>query len=98
KVAFESALDGVEACAKLGSFLPDLIITDLTMPKMDGIELIKFLRSNDRYKHIHIIIFTAAEINGKLEDIVKELDVDAIFSKKVSIEKLINYIHENFRA
>ncbi len=42
--------DGEDALAKLGNDRVDLIITDVNMPRMDGITLIKQLRANDVHK------------------------------------------------
>ena len=43
-------------------FLPDLILTDLTMPDMDGFTLIEKIRESETLKHIPIVIFSARPI------------------------------------
>lgn len=55
------ARDGKEACDIALKNLPDLIIIDVIMPEMNGIEVAKFLRKNDETKHIPIIVLSATE-------------------------------------
>ena len=52
------AEDGVDALNKLQSQIVNMVITDLNMPNMDGIELIKKLRANPDYKFAPIIMLT----------------------------------------
>ncbi len=52
------AVDGVDALSKLQQNPPDMVLTDLHMPNMDGIELIKNVRSNPSFKFIPIIFLT----------------------------------------
>ncbi len=52
------AIDGVDALSKLSDKKADMVLTDLNMPNMDGIELIKNIRQNPRYKFIPIIFLT----------------------------------------
>lgn len=53
------AIDGVDAMKKLNEDNPvHMMITDLNMPNMDGIELIKNVRSNPKYKFMPIIMLT----------------------------------------
>jgi CheY-like chemotaxis protein/anti-sigma regulatory factor (Ser/Thr protein kinase) len=54
-VAF--AVDGAEALAKIERQLPDLVVTDLVMPQMDGLELVSALRS--RYPLVPAILITS---------------------------------------
>ncbi len=54
--AVESATDGKEALEILKTVLPDLIITDMQMPKMDGTELITNLKSSTHTADIPIVI------------------------------------------
>ena len=55
------AREGKEACDIALKQSPDLIILDVIMPEMNGIEVAKFLRKNDETKHIPIIMLSATE-------------------------------------
>ena len=70
----ERANDGEEALQKVESFLPDVILLDYMMPKLNGIEVVKRLRQDERYKLIPVILVTA---KGSLEDKVRGLDAGA---------------------
>jgi two-component system chemotaxis response regulator CheY len=59
------AEDGVQALDVLGSKSPDLIITDVNMPNMDGITLIGKLREMDKFKSIPIIMLTTEHTDDK---------------------------------
>lgn len=68
--------DGWEAFAYLSdetNILPNLIITDIEMPNMDGFQLIESIRKNNRLKHLPIIV-----ISSHVEDHLAELDNDAV--------------------
>ncbi|MDE5622884.1 MAG: response regulator, partial [Alistipes sp.] len=53
------AEDGVEALEKIRSEMPDIVVTDLMMPRMDGIELIDRVRHDFTMSHIPIVMLTA---------------------------------------
>lgn len=57
-VQFEQAGSGLEAIEKLALFRFDLIILDLNMPDMHGMEVLQFVRRHDLYKDIAIVILT----------------------------------------
>ncbi len=59
------AEDGVDALAKLEERTADLILTDLNMPNMNGIELIKNLRTNDTYRFTPIMLLTTVSQEEK---------------------------------
>jgi len=51
----ERAGDGEEALKKVESFLPDVVLLDYMMPKMNGIEVLKHLRQDERFKTLPVI-------------------------------------------
>ena len=54
----EGAGDGEEGIAKVKTFKPDLVLLDLVMPKMDGMEALKKLKEDGETKDIPVIILT----------------------------------------
>ena len=62
------AVDGKDAIDKLSGAAPDLIITDINMPNMDGISLVKNLRADSRFSTTPILILTTeSDTNRKNE-------------------------------
>ena len=60
-----TATDGVEGLAAVELYQPDLIVTDVMMPRMDGYEMIRRVRGNPQTKFIPVIIQSAARIQGR---------------------------------
>jgi two-component system, chemotaxis family, response regulator Rcp1 len=97
------AHDGVEAMAFLnregmyaGAPLPDLILLDLNLPKMDGREVLALIKQDEDLKIIPTVILTTSEAE---EDIVKsyKLQANCYLSKPVQLEafeKLVKSINE----
>jgi len=85
--------DGEEAYQVFNSFKFDLIITDLKMPKMDGMTLIKMVREKDGYIPIIIITGYGSEKNRML---AKSYGVNHILSKPCSIMEISNTVDEVF--
>jgi signal transduction histidine kinase/DNA-binding response OmpR family regulator len=81
------AKDGEEAFEKAENFIPDLIITDIRMPVMDGYELCRKIRASELVNHIPVIILTA---KGNEEDRIKgiEAGAEAYLTKPFNSEEL----------
>ena len=61
------AADGVEACIHCWSELPDLVIADVVMPRMDGFTLCQELRANSVSQHIPILLATGLDDIASIE-------------------------------
>lgn len=66
-----SAENGLHAIEKLGSDTVNLILTDLNMPYMDGIELIKTLRADPNWADIPILMVTTEDDEAEKEKAMK---------------------------
>jgi two-component system phosphate regulon response regulator PhoB/two-component system alkaline phosphatase synthesis response regulator PhoP len=68
--------------------VPDLLILDLMLPDMDGLEVCKFIRNNDKYSHIPIIMLTAK--SEEFDKIIGlELGADDYVTKPFSPRELV---------
>ncbi len=85
------AENGVEALKVAKENLPDLVLLDIMMPKMDGLEVCDKMRSDANLKHIPIIFLTA---RGDEKTEVEGLDTgaDDYVTKPISTTKLISRI------
>ncbi len=55
----EKANNGVEALQKIADFLPKIVILDVMMPEMDGLEVARQIRANSDWSYIRIVFLTA---------------------------------------
>lgn len=80
---------GIEAALRI---VPDLIISDLMMPEMDGVELTRELKTNEKTSHIPIILLTAkADRSSKLEGLT--IGADEYLTKPFDNEELFTRVN-----
>ena len=77
----EVAKDGGEAMKSLTSTLPDAMILDLMMPEIDGFDVIRLVRENEKTKLLPIIILTAKHIEKKDYDFFKTNNIIQLIQK-----------------
>lgn len=90
------ATDGDEALEVVFKELPDLIIMDIQLPKLSGLEVTKKLRETPAFSHIPIIAITAYAMKGDKEGII-ESGCDAYVSKPINTRELPGVIAEMLR-
>ncbi len=85
--------DGLDALKKLSSMAFDIIITDINMPIMDGLKLVKRVRSDERYAEIPIVIITT---EGGAEDRKRALALgaNAYITKPIRAPQVIKTVKE----
>jgi CheY-like chemotaxis protein len=79
----ETASDGAETMTRVGSFKPDLILLDVMMPKLNGFEVCRQLKSNPATAKIMILMVTALNELGDIERAVAA-GTDDFLSKPVN--------------
>ncbi len=82
------AADGEEALEKIASEQPDIVITDLMMPKMDGIELVNRIRKDFETSHIPVVMLTAKQTPEERIRAMK-YGADGYITKPFSMELLL---------
>ncbi|MDY7032006.1 MAG: response regulator, partial [Thermodesulfobacteriota bacterium] len=91
------AEDGIDASAKLGGFAPDLILTDIMMPKMDGVGFIRYVRNNKRYAKTKIVAITGLHKDDPHVATAKDAGVEKILFKPWENEDLVLAIKDTLR-
>ena len=81
------AEDGQEALSLAKKIVPDLIITDIRMPILDGFELLNKLKSDDALKHIPVIAYSASVMKAQ-KDRIRESEFAGLLIKPVQVTEL----------
>ncbi|HHV64435.1 MAG TPA: response regulator [Peptococcaceae bacterium] len=89
----ESCANGLQALEIIPKFQPDLVIMDVKMPGMNGIDVIKKLRESDDYKDIKVIMMTAYGDQHYISQ-AEALDVDKFIIKPFNLNELKKQVGE----
>ncbi len=87
----ETAKDGVDALEKLKEILPEVMLLDIEMPRMDGFELTKLMRSDEKTRSVPIIMITSRAAD-KHRDYAMGLGVNAYLGKPFQEDELLEQI------
>lgn len=87
------ARDGSEALEILETKIPDVIVLDVMMPKVDGYQTIKSIKENNHLKETKVIFLSA---KNKASDVEKglQLGADAYILKPFSVKVLVSKVNE----
>jgi PAS domain S-box-containing protein len=87
------AADGVEALDLARAHSPDLIITDILMPTMDGYEFVRQLRADMAVAHIPVIFYTAHYLEQEARTLAEACGVSFILTKPSEPEEVLRTVH-----
>lgn len=90
---FASAGDGYEAGRQVATFKPDLVILDIKMPKLDGFEVCRQMKSNSETENIKILGITGYTENGNIEKMLAS-GADHCLTKPLNVEELTLYVRK----
>ena len=87
-----SGTDGQDALKHFNGKPIDLVITDLNMPNMDGLDLITNIRLNAMYQHMPIVLFDSHRTDD--EEYIKQSGATALLSKDMVGDKLVSTVKQ----
>jgi two-component system chemotaxis response regulator CheY len=79
--------DGIEALEKLSSQPVGLILSDINMPNMDGIQLLSILKSSAKFKHVPVIMITTEGGEAKVMEAV-QLGASGYVRKPFTVDQI----------
>ncbi|MEJ0094784.1 MAG: response regulator [Methylocella sp.] len=89
--------NGFDVVELARSHRPDLILMDIQLPEVSGLDVTKWLKSDEDLRHIPVIAITAFAMKGD-EEKIRQGGCEAYLSKPISIVKFLetvrNYLHE----
>jgi two-component system cell cycle response regulator DivK len=88
----EAVRDGREAVARARAFAPDLVVMDIQMPHISGLELIEQLKADAELKPIPIMAVTAYAAKGD-EERIRDAGAEGYVSKPISVVKFVQAVH-----
>jgi chemosensory pili system protein ChpA (sensor histidine kinase/response regulator) len=87
-----TANDGMDAIEKLQEITPDIILTDIEMPRMDGFEFSRYVRDNPATINTPLIVISSRTAD-KHRNVATEIGVNAFLGKPVQDETLIEQVN-----
>lgn len=88
------ARDGLEAWELIQQERPDVLVTDVQMPRMDGIELTRKIRSESEYKDLPILMLTAKGYEMEPSEMLEQWGVLDVLAKPFSPRELVRQIKQ----
>jgi CheY-like chemotaxis protein/tetratricopeptide (TPR) repeat protein len=97
KAGYETrrAVDGIDALSQLAANAPNLLLLDLKMPRLNGVELLKKLRQSDKTKDLPVIIMTGVYRGEQCATAARSLGVNTYLEKPFRAGDLLKAIESN---
>ena len=89
----EEASNGLETCIKLGTYRPDLLILDVVMPEMDGLEVCRVIKKEPELSDMKVIVTTGFADHPKVKEI-NEIGFTDVYSKPIEIPDFLELVDE----
>ncbi len=93
----ETATDGIDCMNKMASFSPDVVIMDIMMPKLDGVDTTRLIRRNSAYANI-IVVALSARADEETRGRMKKAGANLFMRKPFVIAKLVDRVGQMLGA
>ena len=90
---FATAEDGIDGLEKFSAFSPDLVIADINMPRLGGIEMIEGIRKLKSKTEVPIVVLTT-ETSKELKEKIREAGANSWVAKPFDDEVLSNLVRQ----
>ncbi|HEX8951925.1 MAG TPA: response regulator, partial [Polyangia bacterium] len=91
RVQVELTQNGIDALVRVGSFKPDLIVLDVFMPELDGLEVCRRLKRNAETRHIGVIV-NSAHLTRSVEESARSAGALTCVPKPMDLKVLLEHL------
>ena len=92
-----NAFDGIDCMNKMASFQPDVVIMDIMMPKLDGVDTTRLIRRNRSYGNT-IVVALSAKADEETRKKMRDAGANLFMRKPFTIAKLIDRVNQMLTA
>jgi len=85
--------NGIEALSLAREHLPDLILMDIQLPEVSGLDVTKWLKDDEALRHIPVIAVTAFAMKGD-EERIREGGCEAYISKPITVSNFLETVRQ----
>ena len=86
-----TARDGIDCMNQMAAFRPDVVIMDIMMPKLDGVDTTRLIRRNDNYSDV-LVVALSARSDEETRQRMKEAGANLFMRKPFVIAKLVDRV------
>lgn len=87
----DTAVDAEEAQRMLQGMVPDLILTDIALPGMDGLSLTRLIKADARLEHVPVIALTAFALSGD-DERAADAGCDGYITKPIDTRRFVDQV------
>lgn len=89
----QTVASGVDACARLGEFRPDVVILDVFMPEVDGVEVCRTMKDDPLFAGISVIVVSGVTDHPKIAQI-RQMGFNTIFAKPLPMAEFLAAVRQ----
>lgn len=89
----ESAMNGLEGLKKLQTYHPDIIVSDVLMPEMDGFEFCRAVKQDERFRDIPVVFYSAQYTDEEDKSLADKVGAEGFIFKPIEMEKFLAIVN-----